>query len=63
GLPAQSVLAWKSTLIPQLHLQSTLYELLRRYRIQRLWRDDNVVVIPLVTDILYTVTFCLQFRD
>ncbi|EDR08954.1 uncharacterized protein LACBIDRAFT_296577 [Laccaria bicolor S238N-H82] len=65
GLPAQSVLAWKITLtiFQAIAISSTLYRLWRRYRIQRLWWDDYVVVIPLVMDIVYTVTFCLQFRD
>ncbi|KIJ96699.1 hypothetical protein K443DRAFT_633963 [Laccaria amethystina LaAM-08-1] len=65
GLPAQSVLAWKITLtiFQAIAISSTLYRLLRRYRIQRLWWDDYVVVIPLVMDIVYTVTFCLEFRD
>jgi len=51
------------TIFQAIAISSTLYRLVRRYRIQRLWWDDYVVVIPLVMDIVYAVTFCLQFRD
>lgn len=51
------------TIFQAIAISSTLYRLFRRYRIQRLWWDDYVVVIPLVMDIVYTVIFCLQFRD
>ena len=51
------------TIFQAIAISSTLYRLWRRYRIQRLWWDDYVVVIPLVMDIVFTVTFCLQFRN
>ncbi|KAF8901918.1 hypothetical protein CPB84DRAFT_911691 [Gymnopilus junonius] len=62
-LPPQSYIGWKVS-ISILHALSagcTIYRLIHRFRIHRIWWDDRLIFIPLVFNILYCVLAWIRF--
>ncbi|KAF8960243.1 hypothetical protein BDZ97DRAFT_1329485 [Flammula alnicola] len=62
-LPPQSYIAWKvsMTILHSLGFVATVFRLVHRFRINRLWWDDYVVFFPFAIDIAYAILPWFRF--
>ncbi|KDR69785.1 hypothetical protein GALMADRAFT_908965 [Galerina marginata CBS 339.88] len=61
--PLQPYLGWKvsMSILHILAICSTIYRLIHRFRIQRIWWDDYLVIVPLVIDCVYCPLLWFRF--